>query len=103
MREQCGDLVPALRGLSPRQLEGLRNRLAGDSPLQGQAPGVQGSLGAGGPYRLRAGLPIVNMREQGGDGRGDEGSMQERLQGAWLLGIDRVEAVDRRIQPDAEF
>ena len=47
MRKQLRNLVPALRGLCPLQLEGLRNGLTGDGELQGQAPGVQGGLRAG--------------------------------------------------------
>ena len=97
MREQRRDLVPALRRLGPRQLEGLGDRLTGNRELQGEAPRVQRGLGAWCARLLRAGLQVVGMREQGGDGRGDERGMQEGLQGAWLLGIDRVQPVDRLI------
>src|SRR5262252_746726 len=103
MREQLCNLIPALRGLSPRQLEGLRNRLAGDRQLQGQAPGVQGSLRAWCSHLLRPGLHIVRMGQEGGDSRGNERGMQEGLHGTRPLGVDRVQTVDRLIQPDAEL
>src|SRR2546430_17539332 len=72
MREQLRDLLPALRGLGPLQLEGLSDRLTGDGQLQRQTPRVQRGLRAGRPRLLRAGLHIVGMREEGGDGRGHE-------------------------------
>jgi hypothetical protein len=55
------------------------------------------------PRLLRPGLHSVCMREESGDGRGDERGMQEGLQGARPLGVDRIQAVARLIQPDAEF
>ena len=102
MREQRRDLLPALRGLGPRQLEGLSDRLTGDGQLQRQTPRVQRGLRAGRPRLLRAGLHMVGMREEGGDGRGHERGLQEGLQGARLFGIDRVPAVPRLIQPEAQ-
>ena len=103
MRTQLCHLVPASRGFNPLQLEGLGNRLTGDGQLQGQAPRVQGGLAAWRAQRRRAGVHVVRMREEGGDGRGDERGMQKRLQGARPLGVERIQAVDRRIQPDAAF
>ena len=93
MREQRCDLVPAPRGLGPLQVEGLGDRLTGHGQLQGQAPGMQGRLRPWRPGLRRTGLQIVGMGEEGGDGRGDERGMQERLQGAGPLGVDRVQAV----------
>ena len=103
MREQLCNLVPALYGLGPLQLEGLGDGLTGHGELQGQAPGVEGGLRAGRSSLLGPGLHMVGMREEGGDGRGDERGMQERLQGARPFGVDRVQAVHRLVQPDAEF
>ena len=60
----------------------------------------RGWSGASGPGRSglrRMGLEVVRVRQDGGDGRGHEGGMQERLQGAWPLGVDRVEAVHRPV------
>src|SRR6267142_2998315 len=102
-REQLCNLVPALRGLGPLELEGLGDGLTGDGELQRQAPGVQGGLCAWRARLLRAGFRVVGMREEGGDGRGDERGMQEGLQGARPLGVDGIQAVDRLVQPDAEF
>ena len=99
MREQLCDLVPAPLGFGPLQLEGVGDGLTGDGQLQGQAPGVERRLRPGRAGLLRSGLQVVRMREEGGDGRG----RQERLQGAWPLGIDRVQPVHRLVQPDAEF
>ena len=103
MREQLRNLVPALYGLGPLQLEGLGDGLTGDGELQGQAPGVQGGLRAWRARLLRPGVHIMGMGEEGGDGRGDERGMQEGLQGARPLGVNRIQAIDRLIQPDAEF
>ena len=52
---------------------------------------MQGGLCAWCVRLLRAGLQVVGMSEQGGDGRGDERGIQEGLQGTRLLGIDRVQ------------
>jgi hypothetical protein len=43
------------------------------------------------------------VRQEGSDGRGHQGSIQESLEGTRLLGVDLVEAIHRRVQPDAEF
>jgi hypothetical protein len=44
MGQQCGDLLPAPLGRSPRQVEGLRHRLTGHRQLQGQTSGMQRGL-----------------------------------------------------------
>ena len=103
MREQGRNLMPPVRRLCPLQLKGLGNRLTGNRELQGEAPGVQRGLGAWGARLLRTGVHVVGMREQGGEGRGDERGMPEGLQRPWLLGVDGVQSVDRLIQPEAEF
>jgi hypothetical protein len=46
---------------------------------------------------------MVRGREESGDGRGDERSMQERLQGVGPRGIRLVEAVHGLVQADAQF
>src|SRR6267142_6675611 len=63
---------------------------------------MQGGLRAGCARLLRARVHVVRLREQGADGRRDEGGMQEGLQRAWPFSVDRVPAVDGLIQPDAE-
>ena len=68
VREPLRDLVPAPLGFGPPQLEGLGDRLPRDGQLQGSAPGVQGGLRAWCTSLLRAGLHIVGMREERGDG-----------------------------------
>src|SRR6266545_4426038 len=98
MREPCRNLIPPVRRLCPLQLRGLGDRLTGNRELQGEAPGVQRSPGAWGARLLRAGLHVVGMREQGREGRGDARGMQEGLQGARRLRVNRVQSVDRRIQ-----
>ena len=103
MHEQHRNLVPTFRGRGPLQLKGLGDGLAGNRELQGEAPRMQGGRWAWCVRLLWASLHGVDMREQGGDGRGDERGIQEGLQGARLLGIDRVQPVDRLIQPDAEL
>jgi len=91
-----------LPGFGSLQLEGMGHGLTGNRERQGQASGVEWGLGPGRSGLLRAGLHIVRMDEQGGNGRGDERGMQEGLQGARPLGVDRVQAVDRFVQPDAQ-
>ena len=81
-------------GLGPLELEGLGDGMTGNCELQGEAPRMQGGLCAWCVRLLRAGLQVVGMSEQGGDGRGDERGIQEGLQGTRLLGIDRVQPVD---------
>jgi hypothetical protein len=103
MREQRRDLLPAWRGLGPLQLEGRSDRLTGDGQWQRQTPRVQRGLRAGRPRLLRAGVHMVGMGAEGGDGRGHARGMHEGLQGAWWFGIDRVQSVHRRIQPEAQF
>ena len=103
MREQRRDLVPALRGLGPLQLEGLGDGLTGDGELQGQAPGMQGGLRAWRSRLLWPGVDMVGMREQGSKGGGDERGMPERLQGTRPFGVDRVQPVHRLVQPHAQF
>ena len=46
---------------------------------------------------------MVRVGEEGGEGRGDERGVEERLQGARSLGVDRVSSVHRRVQLEAEF
>jgi hypothetical protein len=46
---------------------------------------------------------MVRGREESGNGRVDERSMQERLQGAGPRGIHLVEAVQGLVQADAKF
>jgi hypothetical protein len=64
---------------------------------------MQGRLRAGRARLLWASWYMMGMREERSDGRGDEGSMQEGFQPAGLFGVDGVEAVHRRVEPDAEF
>ena len=80
VREECGDLVPALRGLGPLEVEGLGDGLTRHGQLQRQTSGVKRCFRAWRPGLRRTSLQIVRVREEGGDGRGDERSMQERLQ-----------------------
>jgi len=46
---------------------------------------------------------MVGMGEEGGHHRGDARGMQERLHRAGTLGLDLVQAMDRRILCDAPF
>ena len=101
--EECRDLVPAPLRLNSLQVDSLGDGLTRHGQLQGQAPGVQGGLAAGRPSLPRAGLHMVGMREEGGDRRGDEGGMQEGLQGAGSFGVDRIQAIHRLVQPDTAF
>ena len=45
----------------------------------------------------------MRVRQESRDGRGHEGGIQERLQGTGRLGVDLVEAVHRRVQPEADL
>jgi hypothetical protein len=45
----------------------------------------------------------MRVSQEGGDNRGDERGMQERLQGAGPLGVNLVQAVHRLIQSNAQF
>jgi len=103
MGEQRCHLVPLPLGRGSPAIEGLGNGLAGHGQLQGEAPGVERCLRPGRSGLRRLGLEVVRVRKDGGDGRGHEGGMQERLQGAWPLGGDRVEAVHGLVHPDATF
>ena len=97
MREECRDLVPALHGLGSLQVEGLGDGLTRHRELQGEAPGVQRCLRAWRTALRWTSLSIVRMREESGDGRGDERGMQERLQGAGPLGINLIQPVHRLV------
>jgi hypothetical protein len=78
-REPLCYLVSAWRGLGPLQLEGLDKGLTGNGKLQGQAPVGQGGLRAWCARRLRAGLYLMRMREEGSDGRGPQRGLQAGL------------------------
>ena len=93
MGEECGDLVPALRGLGPPEVEGLGDGLTRYRQLQRQTSRVKRRFRAWRTGLRRTSLEIVRVREEGGDGRGDERGMQERLQGTGPLGIHLVQAV----------
>ena len=103
MGEQRRNLVPRPLGRCSLEIEGLGHGLAGHGQQPGEEPGVERRLRPGRSGLRRMGLEVVRARQDGGDGRGYEGGMQERLQGAWPLGVDHVEAVHGRVQPDAEF
>jgi hypothetical protein len=103
MREPRCARVPAWHGLGPLQLKGLGHGLTGDGPRQGQAPGVQGRRRAWRSSLRRPGVHMVGMGEEGGEGRGHARGVQEGLHGARSLGVTRLQAVDRRIEPDAAF
>ena len=97
MGEQRRNLVPLPLGRCSPEIEGLGKGLAGHGQLQGEEPGGERRLRPGRSGLRRMGLEVVRVRQDGGDGRGHEGGMQERLQGAWPLGVDRVEAVHRLV------
>ena len=73
----------------------------GDGQLQGQG------AGCGAVPRCAdlcwTGLEIVGVGEESGENRRDERSMQQCLQGAGPFGVDRVQAMHRLVQLDAEF
>ena len=75
-------LVPALYGLGALQVEGVGDGLTRNRELQREAPGVQRCLHAWRIGLRWTRLEIVLVREERGDGRGDERGMQERLQGS---------------------
>lgn len=103
MSEQRSDLLPPALGHGSLQLARLGNGLAGHGQLQGEAPRVERRLcpRRSGLWRTR--LEVMRVRQEGSDGRGHEGGIQERLEGTRLLGVDFVEAVHRLVEPDAEF
>lgn len=103
VREDRRNLIPVPLGRAPLQVEGLSNGLTRHGQLQGQAPGIERCCH---PWRTRllgTSLQIVRVSEDGGDRRGHERGMQERLQGAGPFGVNRVEAVLQLVQLDAAF
>src|SRR5262245_28342847 len=101
--EQRRDLLPPALGRDSLQLARLSNGLTGDAQLQGEQPGMERCLCSGCSRLGRTRLEVRRMRQESSQGRGDERGMQECLQRTRLLGVDRVEAVHRLVQPDAEF
>ena len=101
MGEPFCDLRPPARGHGSRQLARLGNGLTGRGQLQGEAPRVERRLCPrhAGLHRTR--LEVMRVRQEGHPGRGHQGGIQESLEGTRLLGVDLVEAIHRRVQPDA--
>lgn len=80
MGEQVCDLLPVSLGLDVLQSKALDDRLARDRKLQCQKSGMQRRLTARRALLLRASLSIMRVSQEGGDNRGDERGMHERLQ-----------------------
>ena len=100
--QEGGDLVPALRGLGPLEVEGWGDGLTRYRPLPRQTSRVQRRFRAWRTGLRRTSLKMVRVRAEGGEARGDARGLQERLQGTGPLGIPRVEAVYGRVHSAAE-
>lgn len=87
------DLVPAPLRRSALQGERLGAGLTRHGQRQGQAPGMQGGLGAARPHLLRSGLHMVRRREAGRERRGEAGGLPAGLPGAGAFGVARIQAI----------
>ena len=103
MGEPFCDLRPPARGHGSLQLARLGNGLRGRGQLPGEAPRVERRLCPRHAGRHRTRLEVMRVRQEGSSGRGHQGGIQESLEGTRLLGVDLVEAIHRRVQPDAAF
>ncbi|MGH8070225.1 MAG: hypothetical protein ACRERE_34285, partial [Candidatus Entotheonellia bacterium] len=94
---------PAPRRRGALEVKGRRDGLAGDCPLQRQAPGVERGFGPGGAWRWRRRLPMGRVGEErrahGSEARG----RPERLHRTGARGGDLLQAGHGLVPPEAPF